>query len=111
MSIQYWRECIEASAQECGLSLTDEQAAHLAAGMEHAHEMYGQAHGHDVIGNPVEVQAERELRELRDRIKAEEDWEARTAPCTDCNTTGQVNDGWGRPQSCRRCDGKGRVSK
>lgn len=39
----YWSECIEAAAEECGLNLTAEQAGCLAKSAQIAHEYYGMA--------------------------------------------------------------------
>jgi len=40
---EYWKECISISADECGLSLTDEQLECLASSAEGGHENYGMA--------------------------------------------------------------------
>ena len=39
----YWRECIETAAEECGLLLTREQLECMAADVEGCHENYGMA--------------------------------------------------------------------
>lgn len=39
----YWRECVDIAAEDCGLTLTDEQAECLAGAFESSHEHYGQA--------------------------------------------------------------------
>lgn len=39
----YWRECIESSADECEAKLSTEQIDHIAGGIEGAHENYGMA--------------------------------------------------------------------
>lgn len=42
-SLDYWKECISIAADECGLSLSDDQLTALAEGAESGHEYYGQA--------------------------------------------------------------------
>jgi 23S rRNA A1618 N6-methylase RlmF len=39
----YWQECIAIAAEECGLTLTQEQLECLADGAESGHEHYGMA--------------------------------------------------------------------
>lgn len=39
----YWRECISIGADECGLTLTDEQLDSLAGSAQGGHEHYGLA--------------------------------------------------------------------
>lgn len=41
--LEYWKECIAQSAEDCNLSLTDIQLETLAEGASSAHEMYSQA--------------------------------------------------------------------
>lgn len=42
-SLDYWKECISIGADECGLSLTEEQLEYLAGSAESGHEHYGMA--------------------------------------------------------------------
>jgi hypothetical protein len=42
--LDYWKECIAQSAEDCDLSLTDIQLEILANGASSAHEMYSQAY-------------------------------------------------------------------
>lgn len=42
-TLDYWKECIAMSAEDCGLNLTDEQLEVLAEGAERGHEHYGMA--------------------------------------------------------------------
>ena len=107
--MDYWRECIDIAAEEIGLVLTDEQAQALADSVRGGHENYGMAHGHDMIGNYAESSAERELRELKRKNEEREQWIISTRGCPDCISDGSVLDGWGRPQTCTRCDRKGRI--
>lgn len=41
--MDYWKECIADGAEECGLTLTDEQLTELAASVALGHEHYGMA--------------------------------------------------------------------
>lgn len=44
MGIEYWKEAIEISAEECGVKLTPEQVECFAQGAMVNHENYGLAH-------------------------------------------------------------------
>ena len=39
--IEYWKECLETEAEECGLEMTSEQVDSMAAGVSSWHENYG----------------------------------------------------------------------
>ena len=106
--MNYWQECVSTAIEEAGIVATDEQIALVAEAIEGGFENYDMAHGYDVIGVPVELQAQRELRELKQKIEAHEQWERSTEPCKRCTTTGTVLDGWGRDMTCPDCNGKGR---
>lgn len=41
--LDYWKECISLGAEECGLSLTDEQLGALAESAKGGHQYYGMA--------------------------------------------------------------------
>lgn len=41
--MDYWKECISIAAEECGLTLTDEQLDALASSAQAGHEHYGMA--------------------------------------------------------------------
>lgn len=107
--MNYWEECISIAAEECGLTLTDEQLKYLTDAVEGGHENYGMAHGYDCIPNPIESQAKSELQSLKRQMQKDDEWKASTKPCPACNTNGWVKDGWGRDTTCIECDGKGRV--
>ena len=40
----YWLECVQIAADECGATLTKEQADYIAGSVESGHENYGLAH-------------------------------------------------------------------
>lgn len=42
-SLDYWEECISIAAEECGLSISEDQLRILASAVENGHENYGQA--------------------------------------------------------------------
>ena len=107
----YWEECIRIALGEADITASDEQVGILVSAVEGGYENYGMAHGYDCIPNPVEYQAQRELRELKQRIKKKEDWIASTDPCRKCTTTGTVRDCWGRPTDCPDCNGEGRTKR
>lgn len=106
--MNYWKECISIAADEIDLEMTDAQLKYLADAVEGGAENYSQAMGHDCIPNPVESRAQEELREMKRKAQQQEEWVSKTKPCRLCCTTGAVKDGWGRDQTCFRCDGKGR---
>lgn len=107
--MDYWKECISIAAEDCGAVLTDEQIEAIADSVRGGHENYGTAHGYDEIGCPAESQAQEKLRRLERQMEAQRVWEASSKPCPDCRAYGYVLDGWGRDQTCYRCEGKGRV--
>jgi len=109
--VNYWEECISEAVDEVGLRATKEQIATIASWVEGAHENYGTANGHDCMADPTESKAQQELRELKDKNKKREEWEAVTEPCVICNTTGVVRDGWGRDCMCDCCGGEGRTRR
>lgn len=41
--LDYWKECISQAAEDCGLTMTDEQLVAIAAAAESGHEHYGMA--------------------------------------------------------------------
>ena len=103
--MNYWEECIGIAADECGLSLTDEQIKYIASSVEGAHENYGMAHGYDCIPNPL---IEENKRLQRDLIKEKE-----KVICKDCGGKGYFMTYGGTFQSehtCMTCKGEGRHS-
>jgi len=107
--MNYWNECIAEAFEDAGITATDEQINTVASWAEGAHDNYSMANGHDVIGNPVETQAQEELRTLKAEAEKKRQWELSTEPCKECNTSGRTRDGWGRDQICLNCRGDGRV--
>ena len=109
--MDYWKESIQIAAEECGLLMTEEQLNYMAEAMQGSYENYGLYSGHDAIPNPTESQDKRELEGLLRSIAQKEEWINSTDPCRTCATTGTTKDGWGRPQDCPNCSGKGRVMR
>ncbi len=56
--MDYWKECISVAANDCGLSLTEEQLECLVGAVESGHENYRMALGYNDIPNPVESRAQ-----------------------------------------------------
>lgn len=108
---KYWEECIRATFDDCGIIATEEQIKDVIESVQNSHENYSMYSGHEAIQNYCESRAERELRELKQKIEAEEQYRRETKPCKECNTTGIVKDDWGRDIQCVYCDGQGRVKK
>lgn len=69
----YWQECIEIAAEECGLKLTPEQLDCLASSAESGHEHYGMAFysppPSDRI-NDIERECKAKLKRLQDEFGA-----------------------------------------
>ena len=65
--MNYWLECVESSLDEMGVldKLTEEQRKQLAEDVETSHSMYGEAHGHHFIPNPLQT----EMNNLKQRHK------------------------------------------
>jgi hypothetical protein len=87
--MNYWKKCISIVADDIELDITEEQLDYLA--------------------DAVASREQEELRELKQKIKQNEDWINSTKPCQRCTTTGSVFDGWGKAHTCPYCYGKGRV--
>jgi hypothetical protein len=64
---EYWKECIEEAAAECGAELSQEQIEYLADVVEGAHENYGQA----FYSPPPSDQIAEVEREFRAKLEAE----------------------------------------
>ncbi len=100
--LDYWRECISCAADECGLSLTDEQLECLAAGAKGGHECYGDAFYQPDSPYPGEI------RRLQDELKREQS----KVVCPKCagagtyTTYGPYHSATGR---CFKCQGDGKV--
>jgi len=100
----YWHECIAEAFDDAGISATEKQIAVVAGWVEGAHENYGTAHGHDVIPNPMQLEAERLEREL----KAEREKIA----CPVCKGRGRIitqGPYHSSDSDCWKCNGEGRV--
>ena len=98
----YWTECIETAADECGLLLTAEQLECLAGAAESGHQYYGQAYPSQSPSLDTETERlRRELKQERDKVM-----------CPECRGTGveivYFSDRVSRSE-CYRCRGKGRV--
>lgn len=60
----YWKECIEESFEDAGISATKEQIDIIVNWAESAHENYGMAHGHEYIPNPMAAEVENIKRDM-----------------------------------------------
>ena len=108
--MEYWKESLSSAAEECGVVMTAEQLNFMAEAMQGSYEYYGLYSGQEVIPDPSESQAKRELEELKRKIQQKTEWVVNsTEPCTRCSTVGTVQDRWGRDSDCPNCNGKGRV--
>lgn len=64
--MDYWRECIESSFEEAGITASEEQVEAVAGDVQVAHENYGMAHGYDAIPNPRDADIDRLKARIRD---------------------------------------------
>lgn len=103
--MDYWKECISIAADECGLSLTDEQLECIAGAVEGGYENYGMAFGYDCIPNPLQSENDRLIRELRK--------EKEKVLCETCNGRGRIitqGPYHSSDSECWKCRGEGRHS-
>lgn len=103
----YWFECVEIAASECGANLTKEQIEYIADSVEGSHENYGMAFGDDVASANL---AAARKREIDDAWKAAER-ERNKVHCRECNGRGRIIMSFGTMQSdseCWKCRGEGR---
>lgn len=68
-TVDYWKEAISEAFDDAKISATDEQVGIVAGWAEGAHENYGQAHGYDVIGSPIETDKDREIERLKKQVQ------------------------------------------
>lgn len=106
--MDYWKECISEAFEDAGIIATKEQIDNVVGWVEGAHENYGMATGLDVASKNYISDESRELEQIKREQEKQRIWECETKPCKSCTTTGIVQDGWGRDQTCENCDGKGR---
>lgn len=103
-TIDFWRECISNAAEDCGLTLTDEQIFVLAAAVEGGHENYSQAFYSPPAGEYLEAENKRLRREL--------DIESAKVFCKECGGNGRTIS-FGPVHSanteCWKCRGSGKV--
>lgn len=103
--MNYWEECIRTAAEECGLSITDEQAACLAGAAEGCHENYSLAYPSSCV-----TWRDRENDRLKRELQAEKDKRV----CEKCHGTGRIADhdfdcGRSSNSPCWECHGAGRL--
>ena len=68
--MEYWKECIEESFEDAGITATKEQIAVVVCWIEGAHENFGLATGRDAIPNPMLVELEDAKREIARQQKS-----------------------------------------
>lgn len=101
--MNYWRECIVGSLEEVGINATDEQVDTITKNVEMAHDMYGEAHGHHFISNP--------LKEENDKLQKALDLELRKIFCKECKGRGRIyiqGPHHGSDSECWQCRGEGK---
>lgn len=66
----YWKEALECSLSEAGVTLPDDKVELIAQDMETAHDMYGEATGQSCIPNPLQTEISRLQQQMKDKEKA-----------------------------------------
>lgn len=104
VTMNYWHECIAEACSEAGVIASDEQVKFIAEWVAGAHENYGTAMGHDVIGNPLVAENK--------SLVAALDAERAKRICRKCNGEGQLYFNGPHHSSAMRCDicqGEGKI--
>ena len=102
--IEYWKECIEIAADECGAELTHSQLDDIADSVKCGHEHYGMAFYQPPASDHYKEQIAKLERELERERKA--------VFCTACGGTGEsVSHGphHSASSSCSKCWGVGKI--
>lgn len=103
----YWRECIGNAAEECSLSLTEEQLDALADAAQSGHENYVMASGEGVASSNWHAAHKQELADTRKALQREKD----KVTCRSCSGRGWNLIRYGTRESrdeCHKCHGDGR---
>lgn len=103
----YWVEAVESSLEEAGVAATTEQIANVAGDMEISHQQEGMAFGGDVASANLQGAKERELADLRKRLRDEE----AKVTCAECRGRGHIVENFGTrsfESTCSKCRGAGR---
>jgi hypothetical protein len=104
---EYWVECVECGADECGAVLTQEQVEHIAATCRGGHENYGMASGNDVATANWHGEQRREKEGLLKQLQRERE----KVHCRVCDGRGrEINMAgpWRSDSQCWKCKGDGR---
>jgi hypothetical protein len=102
---EYYAECISIAAEDCGLTITPEQALYLGGAVLGSVENFSMAYGYDVASSNLRASHDRAADEVKQRLHYEQTV-SRTR-CRTCKGHGFTRDGWGRDFGCSDCDGKG----
>ncbi len=71
MSSDYWREAVESSLDEAGITATTEQIEQIAGDMEVSYENYDMAHGHDVASHNLSSEKDSQIARLTRELHEE----------------------------------------
>jgi hypothetical protein len=103
--MDYWEECIRESFGEAGIEATDKQIKAVVSAVEGAHDVYGEYHGHTLINDHRDPQAD-EIERLKKRL----DTERSKVPCDACGGDGLDREiGYYPIPPCWKCKGDGRI--
>lgn len=100
----YWRECVDAAANDCGLVLTEEQAECLTRAFEGGHENYGMAFYQPPAGEHYRS----EIKELKRKLEEERE----KVVCPICKGARRLISYGGTlrfDSPCYKCGGEGKV--
>jgi hypothetical protein len=90
--MDYWEEAFCFACEEAGIPLPSKEQRKLAAdSLEHSHDMYGMAMGHDCIPNPLNT----EVKELQEKIKSMEKEHRKTLQYAENYIAERINCGKG----------------
>ncbi len=101
----YWEECLAVALEEAGAHATTEQIEKVADAIDHAHQNYGIAHGHDCIPNPLETENKRLAEQLKKEMSK--------VICQTCGGTGRIISHGpihSYNNQCDKCCGEGKHS-
>ncbi len=106
-SDEYYSECVEIAASDCGAVLTKEQIDYIGGAVATAAENFSMAFGYDVASSNLRASHDRKADEIKQRLDYEQTVHRKR--CETCQGHGFTLDGWGRDLGCSECGGKGSI--
>lgn len=103
----YWKEAVESSLDEAGVTATLEQLEAIAGDMKVSHEQVGMAFGHDVASQNYQAEKDRTIADLRKEL-ADERAKQTCAACRGQGTITICGPSHSATSDCSACRGQGR---